>query len=179
MGLAAGGGAGEIARMSDPGGQRRGRRSAGYWACVCGLVCMAWAWIDSGWYTSDVSYSHDTRQVSLAQYRGEWIFTAAETPSNRSWPGPQVSPTRSRSSLPVEEETWRLGRLYFPRPVTPMTVDRLLDPQRPHLGELRQFSLGIAHWFAMTLFLAACLGARGWRRRQVRREDARVAALSS
>jgi hypothetical protein len=153
--------------MGSLGMERRGWRSPGHWLGAGGLAFILWAWIDSGWYTSDLSYYHDTRQVSLTQYHGEWIFTRSETPSNRSWPGRYVNPSRSPSS-PPGAEMWRIGRLGLPLPVTPMTVDRLLDETKPHLGKLHQFSIGIAHWFAAAIYIAVWLVVHArLRRRQL------------
>ena len=151
--------------MGNPGTERRGWRSAGHWLAGGGLAFILWAWIDSGWYTSDLSYYHDTRSVALTQYHGEWLLTMTETPSNRSWPGGYMDSSRSRSS-PREEDSWRLGRLYFPLPVTPMKVDRLLNPQAPLLGNLRQSSIGIAHWFIAVVYLVVWWVLRRWQRRR-------------
>jgi hypothetical protein len=159
--------------------QRGGRRSPGFWVGVAGLALIVAAWIDSGWYTSDLVHYETARQVSLAQERGEWIFRRTETPWNRAAPASQgVKPTRSRSSPPAGG-TWRWGRLYVPRAVTVVTVDRPLVSRAPHLGMVRQFRLGIAHWFVGAIYLAAWLGLRGWLRRKARSEEAGVAALSS
>jgi hypothetical protein len=143
----------------------RGWRSPGRWLAGCGLAVILGAWVDSGWYTSDLSYYHDTRQVSLTQYHGEWIFTMAGTPSNRSWPGQYFRPSRDPSS-PPGEEMWKIGRLGFPKPVTPMTVDRLLDETKPHLGNLHQFSIGISHWLIAVVYIAVWWAVRRWQRRR-------------
>jgi hypothetical protein len=151
--------------MESLGTERHGWRSPGRWLAGCGLAVILGAWVDSGWYTSDLSYYHDTRQVSLTQYHGEWIFTIAETPSNRSWPGQYVRPSRDPSP-PPGEEVWKIGRLALPLPVTPMKMDRLLDEKNPHLGDLHQFSVGIAHWLIALVYVAVWWAMRRWQRRR-------------
>lgn len=142
-------------------------RSRLFWLGLPGFVFLLWAWLDSGWNTTDLAYCDNTRQRGVAQFQGELIFYRSETPLNRSWPGSYF--IHSRTPAAPAGNAWRIGRVSFPKLASHLAEERMLNPQKPSLGNMRQSSVGVALWFVAASYAAAwILTLTWWQRRKSR-----------